>query len=160
MEALKLNDEQKLLLKQELKKRCVAILKERIEGFNQSVDAAREAANSEDKSSAGDKYETSRAMGHLQQEMLGEQLEAALQELDFVNSLQTGALHHTVAPGSVVICGDFAAFMAAGLGATQIEAQKYFLLSPKAPLALAVQHKKEGETVVFNGKQLLIKQVF
>lgn len=160
MEALKLNDEQKLLLKQELKKRCITILQERIAVFNQSVDAAREAANSEDKSSAGDKYETGRAMGHLQQEMLGEQLETALHELDFVNSIQAGILHETVVVGSVVVCADFAAFVAAGLGATQLNTQKYFLLSPKAPLAVALHQKKEGESVLFNGKQVLVKQVF
>lgn len=160
MEPLKLNDDQKLLLKKELKKHCVTLLQQRIEELNQSVDAAREAANSEDKSSAGDKYETSRAMGHLQQEMLGEQLETAMQELDFVSGIEAGILHQQVGLGTVLVTAEFVAFVAAGLGAVHLHGQKYFLLSPKAPLAVALHNKQQGERVLFNGKQVVVKQVF
>jgi hypothetical protein len=38
------------------------------------MESAQQSANSEEKSSAGDKYETSRAMGHLEKDMHARQL--------------------------------------------------------------------------------------
>ncbi|MDB5240215.1 MAG: hypothetical protein JWP57_840, partial [Spirosoma sp.] len=50
-----------LLLKQALHARCRHYVQQRIDTARQAMEAAQESANSESKSSAGDKYETGRA---------------------------------------------------------------------------------------------------
>ena len=132
----------------------------RIANIEQAMLEARESANSEEKSSAGDKYETSRAMGHLAQEMQSKQLEDARQELDLINRLNTTTVFTTAATGAVVICPDIIFYISLGLGNTEIDGQKIMLLSPKAPIAAALYQKKTGDTFVFNKKTIPIQQIF
>ena len=155
-----LTKEQKLERKQQLKDNCVKILEQRINTINQAIKEAQEAANGEEKSSAGDKYETSRAMGHLSQEMHSNQLEQAKQELAIINTLNTETLHDKAGFGALVICKDLAFFIALGLGTTEVNGQKIVLLSPQAPIANSLHHKKAGDSFVFNTKTTLILDVF
>ena len=62
-------------------------LDQRIQNSLAAMQAAQESANSESKSSAGDKYETSRAMGHLDREMHGRMYQQAQQERQIVERL-------------------------------------------------------------------------
>jgi len=121
---------------------------------------AQESANSDDKSSAGDKYETSRAMGQRDSDMHAGQLEQATKDLDFMRTIQTLRLHQQVGPGSVAICKDLIFFMALGLGAAVVHGKKVILLSPQAPLAAAMKLKKKGDRFLMNGKEMEILDVF
>ena len=70
--------------KQKLIQRCSNYLKDKINSLNAIINEVSEASNSENKSSAGDKHETSKAMMQLEIEKLGTQLkEAELQLLEF-----------------------------------------------------------------------------
>ncbi|MBK7855608.1 MAG: hypothetical protein IPJ79_12525 [Bacteroidetes bacterium] len=57
--------------------KCVSIIDERIAGLKNSIATLLDDAESEMKSSAGDKHETSRAMMQLEQEKLTYQLAEA-----------------------------------------------------------------------------------
>jgi hypothetical protein len=153
-------DTEKISWKQALKDACLEILHERIAHIEQAMLEARESANSEEKSSAGDKYETSRAMGHLAQEMQSKQLEDAKQELDLIKRLNIASVHTSISPGAVVICSDFIFYISLGLGNTEVNGHKVTLLSPKAPIATSLHQKKRSETFVFNGKTIEILDVF
>ncbi|MDB5283438.1 MAG: hypothetical protein JWO06_2513 [Bacteroidota bacterium] len=160
MTSLPLSPEQKLEWKQQLKAACISLLERRIETIEAAISEARESANGEDKSSAGDKYETSRAMGHLSQEMHGNQLEEAKRDLVTVNSLNAETLFDKVGNGTVVVCEAFVFFIALGLGSVVVNGRKTTLLSPQAPIAVLLHHKKATESFVFNGKAMLILDVF
>jgi len=153
-------DKQKLAWKQALKEACIKILHERMAHIEQAMLEARESANSEEKSSAGDKYETSRAMGHLAQEMQSKQLEDARQELEWINRLNSTTLYNNVSTGAVVICSHFIFYISSGLGHIEFENQKITLLSPKAPIANLLHQKKKGDTFEFNSKTVDIMDVF
>ncbi|MCK7553750.1 hypothetical protein MKQ70_01525 [Chitinophaga sedimenti] len=58
--------QQMIDFKTRLKAAGELLIKDRIATTQLAIDNAQEAANNEGKSSAGDKYETGRAMGHLQ----------------------------------------------------------------------------------------------
>lgn len=154
------NTEQKLLFKAGLKGLCIQILEQRIANIEQAINESRESANSEEKSSAGDKYETSRAMGHLSQEMQTTQLEAARHELNLAQIINAEILHSKVMNGSVVVCKDFLFFVAAGLGAATFNGQKVMLLSVQAPLAAAMYQKRPGDSFLMNTKVVEIVDVF
>jgi hypothetical protein len=153
-------EEEKLKWKEELKAACEHILLNRIETSALAMKHAQESANSDDKSSAGDKYETSRAMGQRDSDMHAGQLEQATRDLEFIRTIQTLRLHHQVGPGSVAVCKDLIFFMALGLGATIVDGKKVILLSPQAPIAAAMKMKKTGDRFVMNGKEIEILDVF
>jgi transcription elongation GreA/GreB family factor len=155
-----ITDIEKLSWKHALKEACIEIIHERILHIEQAMLEARESANSEEKSSAGDKYETSRAMGHLAQEMQSKQLEDAKQELDLVNRLNATVVYTSVSTGAVIISSDFIFYISLGLGNTEMNGHKITLLSPKAPIATLLYQKKKGESFVFNGKTIEILDVF
>ncbi len=121
--------------------------------------SAQEAANEEEKSSAGDKYETSRAMSHLQKDMYAKQLEENRIELSRLQSVNCERLYEVVAPGALVSAGDNLFFIAAGLGKLLVDGTTIYFLSPNAPLAKLLLHKKQGDHIKFNNQQMKIEMV-
>jgi hypothetical protein len=62
-------------LKEQLWMQCQKIVEDRLATAQQAMDAAQQSANQEEKSSAGDKYETGRAMAQLERDKAATQVE-------------------------------------------------------------------------------------
>jgi len=155
-----MNEQQKIDFKIALKKRCVEILEQRINASYNSMQNAQAAANEEDKSSAGDKYETGRAMNHLEKDMYARQLAANKSDMASLMSINCEQVYNAVTPGCFVKCADTSFFIAAGLGKIIIEQETIFLLSYHAPLARILCSKKIGDTISFNGRELIIEELY
>ena len=151
---------EKIIFKTKLKQHCIALIEQRVTNAQLSMQQAQEAANEEEKSSAGDKYETSRAMSHLEKDMHAKQLESNRQELAVVSSIECDNIFNAVTTGSVVICDGASFFIAAGLGKASIEGENIYLLSPNAPVAALLFNKKCGDHIDFNNKVFLIKDLY
>jgi len=91
-------------VKIKLYERCLAFVEQRIASSQKAIEHAQQAANEETKSSAGDKYETGRAMMQLEIEKQSVQLGEAMklkQTLTQINpekttdSIQSGSLVYT-----------------------------------------------------------------
>ncbi|WP_301928710.1 hypothetical protein [Ferruginibacter sp.] len=150
----KLNFKKRMLL------HCMQSIQQRIDAALMAMDNAQAAANSEEKSSAGDKYETGRAMSHLEKDMHARQLVANQHELAALKSVDCSRLHVTVTAGSVVVCDDVKFFIAAGLGKIVFEGETILVLSPNAPVAKLLLRQVAGGSCSFNSKTMLIKDVF
>jgi hypothetical protein len=150
----------KLQYKQRLKAQCVALLSGRVAETRQAMDDAQQSANSEEKSSAGDKYETGRAMSMIDRDRNAKRLEEVVQELLLLQSIPAGALYEHVANGAVIGCGEKIYFIATGLGALNFEDHQVIVLSPWAPLANLLRGKKKGEAIMLNGIAMGIEEVF
>jgi hypothetical protein len=151
---------EKLKYKQGLKAQCVALLRDRVDTARQSMEAAQESANNEGKSSAGDKYETGRAMSQIDRDRSAGQMDDAVQEMLRLQSIDSDRLYKEVNNGAVVMCGDAIYFIAIGLGAIHHEGQKVIVLSPKAPLSNLLRGKVKGDKVTFNGNNFEITDLF
>lgn len=147
-------------LKKLLKAECVRILTERINAASEAMLSAQEAANNEGKSSAGDKYETSRAMGQQDRDMNARQLEQARKDLAYIQSIDIEKKMVQVGPGALVQTLDGMFFLAAGLGSVNISGEKIHIVSPAAPLANLLLEKKSGEHILLNGRRIEIQEVF
>lgn len=152
--------EVQLALKQQLKQFAEQQLQQRIAVIREKMEAAQQSANSEEKSSAGDKYETSRAMNHLEKEMHGKQLAENLKELSLLYEINVNNVYDKVAAGTVVQCDTVCFFIAAGLGKHTIDNTTVIFLSPHAPLAAQLRQKQVGEEWVFNKQPLTIQAIF
>jgi hypothetical protein len=146
--------------KTSLKKAGLLRIEERIAITKSAIANAQEAANSEDKSSAGDKYETGRAMGHLEKDMYARQQAENITELDRLQKVNTDMIYTTAQTGAFVRCVDHSFFIAAGLGKQLIDNQLIFFLSPFTPLAKLLQGKKVGDSFFFNKKDIVILEIY
>lgn len=149
-----------IAFKQLLKTSGIRFLQERMEAAERAMQEAQEAANNEEKSSAGDKYETARSMSQLDKEMNARQLEAARQQLQHLQQVNVDSGQDIFVVGSVARIGGQYYFLSVGLGSIQLEGRKVWYLSPQAPLSKVLFQKQAGDTVLFQGKNSTIEEVF
>jgi transcription elongation GreA/GreB family factor len=151
---------EKIAFKNKLKLAGQQIIEQRIAAAKTLIDNAQEAANSEEKSSAGDKYETARAMNQLEKEMHSKQLAQQIKELALLHEVKTDVVYTKVFAGACIECAGMIFFIAAGLGKQTIDDKLIIFLSPQAPLAKTLQNKKTGDSFLFNGREVTIEAVY
>jgi hypothetical protein len=151
---------EKIAFKNKLKLAAQQVIEQRIAVAKTLINNAQEAANSEEKRSAGDKYETARAMSQLEKEMHSRQLAQQIQEMALLNAVKTDVIYTTVITGACIECAEMILFIAAGLGKQTVEGKPVIFLSPQAPLAKQLQHKKAGEHFVFSGREITIAAIY
>jgi len=139
---------------------CKTVIQERIATAQLAMNNAQQASNSEEKSSAGDKYETARAMGHIEKDMYARQLEANKIELAALAGIAIDRTGNSIDTGTLVDCGDSKFFIAAGLGKIIFEEEHVFVLSPAAPLAKLFLGKRKGDKLLFNKKEITVKDFY
>lgn len=147
-------------MKQALYAACVAYVQQRIQTATEAMQAAQESANAESKSSAGDKYETGRAMAQLERDRHAQLLADAQrmrQELDHIDPANPPAA--IIRPGSVVFttAGNF--YIAISAGRLLVDGQPFMAVSPASPIGTLLRGKAVGDTVTFNKQTYLIKAV-
>lgn len=152
--------EEKIAFKESLKQFCKSFIQQRIQTTQSLINNAQQAANSEEKSSAGDKYETARAMGHIEKDMHAGQLMQHVKELASLQHINVSQIYNTVTAGAFIQCSSVALFIAAGAGKQLFNGRQVLFLSPAAPLAKLVMNKKTGDKFLLNGIDAVIKDVF
>lgn len=161
-----MDNTQRLALKASLKQFGLQLITQRIDAARRQMDLAQESANNEEKSSAGDKYETGRAMGHLQKDMFARQQAEHARDHASLQQIKTDTICPSVMPGALIRCRNaitaevISLFIATGLGKQSIDGQTILFLSPAAPLTNTLKNKKPGDTITFNGQSLLIEDIF
>lgn len=129
---------------------CQTYIQQRIDTARQAMEAAQDAANSESKSSAGDKYETGRAMAQLERDRNAQLLAEALKVERDLKQIIVDKTYETVLPGSLVMTNRGAFFISIGAGKLTLDNESYFAVSPASPIATALAGHKIGDTVTFN----------
>lgn len=147
-----------LLLKQDLIHAASLALEERIKAAEKAMKSAQESANSEEKSSAGDKYETGRAMGQLERDMNAKQLSMAQNELNALQAIKLDA-KTTGKSGALIKTSQNYYFISIGLGTFEANNIKVHLVSPLSPIGKAMEGLGIGDDFVFNGQSQLIEFV-
>ena len=155
-----MNEPDKISFKNSLKQFCQHTIEKRITAAKEIIKNAQEAANSEEKSSAGDKYETARAMGHLQKDMHAKQLTEYVKELADLYAVNTGNICHHAMAGAFIQTATASFFIAAGIGKQMVEGKIIFFLSPHAPLAAILQNKKTGDSFFFNHNMVIVTDLY
>jgi hypothetical protein len=122
---------------------------------------AQADANSEEKSSAGDKYETARAMGQNQRDLHASRLETALLNLEAFESIAQNKPDGRAIPGSIIRAGGFRFYLGPGLGAIVLpDGEKLLCVSLETPLGQTLNGKSCGDTFLFSGQnKLLIEEI-
>jgi transcription elongation GreA/GreB family factor len=146
-------------LKSALFQQCSAFINSRILAAEQAIAAARDAANNDTKSSAGDKYETGRAMMQQEIDRNSRQLLEAQKLSQVILKIDTLQQSEVVQLGSIVITDQGNFFISIGAGKLIHKAEEYFAVSSASPIGLALSGQKTGNSLRFNGKSYLIKDI-
>ena len=129
---------------------CEAYVQKRIDTARQAMEAAQEAANSESKSSAGDKYETGRAMAQLERDRHAQLLAEALKLKRDLEQVRVDKPYVTVQPGSLVITDRGGFFISVSAGKLTFAGVDYLAISIASPIGMALSGRKTGDAITFN----------
>ncbi len=138
---------------------CLELLNEKIKESREVIEEIQQAANQETKSSAGDKYETGRAMLQQEQDKYGRQLMEALKQKGVFDQLKPEAELNKVQPGCLVFTSGGSFYVAASLGSVRLDSTEYVVISSAAPLYKHLSGMQEGEEATFNGRKFRIEAV-
>jgi transcription elongation GreA/GreB family factor len=150
------------LIKETLYKFCIQQIQNKLDMVNAVMNTTQNSANSETKSTAGDKHDTARAMAHLETEKNAKQL-SEINKLKKILPYLKSAINknlNSVELGSVVETDLMNYYISSNLGKTIINQKEYLTISPISPIAKLLKGKKTGDKFNFNNQSLIIRRVF
>lgn len=130
------------------------ILQSRLEDAQQELATSQESLGNETKSTAGDKYETGRAMLQIELQKLAMQRDKVEQQLQILFKVDPQKACDKVEFGALVQTDKERYLIAVGLGKVELEGGVVYVISPDSPIARALQDKKAGERISFQGREL------
>lgn len=148
-----------LNLKQDLLKKCFEYAEIRISSAQYAIEAAKAASQDDTKSSAGDKYETTREM--MQQEISRNeaQLFEAMKLKHALLQIPSGKTSKIIQNGSLVFTNNGNFFISVSAGKLDIDGQEFFAISAASPIGNFLMGLKKEQTFKFNGKNFEILDV-
>ncbi len=148
-----------IFIKQLLYQRCEAYVQKRIDTARQAMESAQESANEESKSSAGDKYETGRAMAQLERDRHAQLLAEAVKLEQELTRLNVEKKYAIIQPGSLVNTNRGAFFISISAGKLFLDGTDYFAISAASPIGTLLSGHKTGDAVTFNNVQYQVLDV-
>jgi hypothetical protein len=146
-------------IKQALYQRCFEDIEQRINVIEETLASIRESRNNETKSSAGDKYETGRAMMQIEEDKNRSQLAQAFEVKNELQKLDIDKKTIRVENGSLVYTSNGVYFISIGIGKVKLEDQLYYCVSRFSPIGMKLIGKRTGDEIEFNGNQIRIVKI-
>jgi hypothetical protein len=135
--------------------KCFEILSERIANIEDAIQHTEASMTEETKSSAGDKYETSREM--IQQDLgrLETQLQLARNDNNILRRVEAQKqLSKVIGLGSLLHMDDgMYYFIATGIGRIQFDKSICYVISLASPLGKLLHGKTVGDNIEINGSR-------
>lgn len=146
-------------LKEQLYKMCIEHVQKRIGEARQAIDDAQDSSDEETKSSAGDKYETSREMMQQVADRAQVQVNEANKLMVALSTIAFNTSHSTVDTGSVVYTNHGQFYIAISAGVLNVGQQAFYAVSPGSPIGIQLNGKKAGDEFDLNGRAYKIEKV-
>ena len=134
-------------------------IKEKINILESELDSIRKEKNNITKSSAGDKFETSRSSMQIEYDKLNNQINILYNQLKLIESIDNLTKKSRVGLGSLVKTDKSFYFISIGLGNYTIDKKTIYVISLASPIGKILNNKKEGDTIIFNNKEEKIKEI-
>lgn len=131
---------------------CLQLMAERMRLLEEGIKEAQLSAQSDTKSSAGDKHETGRAMAQIEVE----KLTTALQHLRKMNTvlerMDGSTDKQRVALGAIIRTDLGTFYVSVPLGRVQVHGEDIWVISPEAPIFPALRDTPVGNVAYYSGK--------
>jgi len=148
-----------ITIKQELIDYCVLQLESRAQSLGNTLHSIKEAQANETKSSAGDKFETSREMMQREIDKLDMQLGLIHTDIALLKSHRSQPSTNVCAEGNMVFTDKGSFLISVGLGKVKKKDVNYFVISKDAPIAKSILGLHTGDSFSFNNKQFSIERL-
>lgn len=155
-----MDQEEIISIKQQLHAYCQQAITQRVERIQAAIAEAQLAANEETKSSSGDKYETTRAMMHLEIEKNGIQLQEALKQQQLLFKIRPDQQTELIENGSLAITNQGTFYLAISIGQVTLNNQAYMCISAASPIGQQLVKRGVNYEFVFQGRTYRIEAVF
>lgn len=146
-------------IKEQLYNLCIAYVQKRMQAAEDAFRAAEQASNDDTKSSAGDKYETGRAMMQQEKDRNTIQLNEANKLMVAMSLIGTKNISAVVETGSLVVTDKGRFYLAISAGTLVVDGVSYFAVSPASPIGMRMKGMKVGEVFEVNGKKYKIVEL-
>ncbi len=141
-------------LKVRLHQACLTQVKQKIATLEAAIADAQQAASEDTKSSAGDKFETSREMMKLEIDKASSQLSLVLAMQEQLRQLRPDVCKDRIGAGSLVTTNEGMYYFSVSLGKIVLEDVTYYALSLVSPLGKALLHHEKGDRVDCMGRTI------
>lgn len=146
-------------MKEQLLQLCVEYVNRRMLTIEETISSNQKALTSETKSSAGDKHETGRAMLQLEMEKAGQQLASIQQMKETLAKVDISKKASVASLGALIETNLGSYFLSISAGRLIAFDKAFFAISVSSPIGKLLLGKKEGETLVWNGKEINVQKI-
>ncbi len=147
------------MIKNNLINKIASALYERVTEYKNNIELLLESRNNDTKSSAGDKYETSREMTQIELNKISDMLTLNNTIIQDILKIDASIEHQTVELGSIVITTTDKYFISVAFGKIKLENDEYYAISKTSPFAVAIKGKKAGDKILFQNREIEILEV-
>jgi transcription elongation GreA/GreB family factor len=147
-------------IKESLYHKLTEDINNKIKALEQDIQSLDESQNNETKSSAGDKYETGRAMIQQEQDKNQSQLSNALALKHTLEKLNLTKEYNKVEPGAIVLTNQGDYFLSIGSGKIDLNGALYYAISQGSPIGQLLLNKKAGDTINYMNKPFEIRMIY
>ena len=147
------------LIKKTLCNHCKTHLEKKMKVLEQLKKNLQKDLTYETKSSAGDKYETARAMIQLENEKLSNQIheiELNYQKLNTIKDFQTSK---SISLGSIIFTDKANYYVAIAADFFEVNSKVFYCISSQSPIGKLLIGKKINESIIFNDVQSTILEI-
>ena len=134
-------------------------IKEKIKNLELLIRSTTDSRDTTNKSSAGDKHETSRAKIQTEIDNYSRQLELAINNLKIIEQIDSSKKYNIVAQGSLITTDKGTFLIAIGIGKLEIQSNTYFIISLLSPIGSLMKGMSKNETFFFREINYYIKNI-
>ncbi len=134
-------------------------LNEQLEDLQRSIASVNESIKGEEKSSAGDKYETARAMNHIELDRLNNLYGNLIKSGTILKNISSKEKHTAIRLGSLVQTSRRHLFFCGGMGKVHVANADILTMSMGSPIGQLFLGKKVGDSIVFNNSSEIIEDI-
>lgn len=146
-------------IKKSLLEHCKTTVEKRYQKISQTISDIQESLLEEDKSSAGDKHETGRAMLQIDRENAGKQLQEIENLQKIIPKIDINATSDYARLGSLVYTDHATYFISISVGDVVVSKTHYLCVALHSPIGSFLSGKKKGDDFTFNGKMYKVTSV-
>ena len=141
-----------------MKKRIIDFInlsiKEKIHLLQFELDSIKEEKNNITKSSAGDKFETSRSLMQIEYDKINNQFLILKNQLKTIESIILIGKKASLGFGSIARTKNLYYFISIGLGKYTVDNNTVYVISLSSPIGKLLNNKKIGDKILFNQKEI------
>jgi len=147
-----------ITLKRKIYQETIDLLTSEMKELERQLKLLKESDEGEEKSSAGDKYETQREMNQQSRNLLENRLQLANKRIHYLSGL-TIKEQKVIENLALVKLSSGIFWITFGIGSIQNEEEKIHLISTDSPLFLAISGKNEGDVINFRGQNIKVIEI-